>query len=54
MNWIELTILGVAIFAGACLQASIGFGMGMLVAPVLAVAALMLPAVLAGAFVSLR
>lgn len=37
MNWIELSILGVAIFAGACLQASIGFGMGMLVAPVLAV-----------------
>jgi len=37
VNWIELCVLAVAIFAAACLQASIGFGMGMLVAPVLAV-----------------
>lgn len=33
----ELVVLAGVVFAAACLQASIGFGMGMLVAPVLAI-----------------
>lgn len=37
MNWIEITVIATALIAAACLQASIGFGIGMLAAPVIAI-----------------
>ena len=36
MTWLEFAVIAVAIVAASCLQASIGFGMGMLAAPVIA------------------
>ncbi|EMY33453.1 hypothetical protein D477_014842 [Arthrobacter crystallopoietes BAB-32] len=36
MSWAEYAIIAVAVFAASSLQASIGFGMGMLAAPVIA------------------
>ncbi|GGF98022.1 permease [Rhodococcoides trifolii] len=36
MTAVQFTIVAVAVFAASCMQASIGFGMGMLAAPVVA------------------
>jgi uncharacterized membrane protein YfcA len=36
VTWLEFAVIAVAIVAASCLQASIGFGMGMLAAPVIA------------------
>lgn len=37
MSWVELTIIAVTFVAAACLQSAIGFGIGMLAAPVIAI-----------------
>ncbi|KIQ16988.1 sulfite exporter TauE/SafE family protein [Rhodococcus sp. MEB064] len=37
MTGIEWTIVGLAVFVASCLQSSIGFGMGMVAAPILAI-----------------
>ena len=36
MSITALVVISVAVFAAACMQASIGFGMGMLAAPIVA------------------
>lgn len=37
MTWVELAIIAVTFVAAACLQSAIGFGIGMLAAPVIAI-----------------
>ncbi|AZG47243.1 sulfite exporter TauE/SafE family protein [Gordonia insulae] len=49
MSVVAFAVIGVAVFLASCMQASIGFGMGMLAAPVVALIA---PALLPGTLIA--